>query len=372
MTFDFETEQAAAEWLTDILMANGYLEAGYVTKVGQQIADVDAGASAKIYAITLEYSAESIGVRPNSFLMKVAKSGSVEAFEERSERYAAWLLLPQEHRYATLHKEPIFYESVRGTKNPLPLIPCYGSETDLVSHNTCLLLEDYSKTHVQPPWPVPPLQKHCENTIDALAQLHAHWWNSRDFGTAAFPLISADQIDEIVAVYQKCYLQFGDLLGDRLSDTRRSIYEDVLLELPRLLKARFTASNKLTLSHGDAHHWNMLLPLSGDDVVIFDWQTWHVDTGAHDLAYLMGVLWYAEHRNHQEKPLLDRYRVALIALGIEYESDDLAFDYKLSIIRHLFTPVIFSSFVMPAVWWPQLDRIFCTFDDWNCDELLQR
>ncbi len=371
VTFDFDSEQASTQWLTQILHQNGYLQTGAVTTVKQETANVDAGASARIYALTFEYSPDSTGARPSNCLMKVAKSGNAEGFETQAQRYAAWLLLPQSQRYATLHKEPIFYEAVRSDASTLPLIPCFGSEVDVNEHYTCLLLEDFSNTHAQPPWPIPPEQKYCEASVRALAQLHAHWWNNEAFGTDILPLVNAIEIDEIVSVYQTCFTQFGELLGDRLSPSRRSIYERSLAKLPGLLASRFTTSTTLTLSHGDAHHWNMLLPTAGDEVVIFDWQTWHVDMPTHDLAYLMGVLWYSEHRARQESSLLRHYQQTLSNRGVDYSWPELVSDYRLSVLRHLFTPVIFSSFVMPAVWWPQLDRVFNTFDDWNCATLLE-
>ncbi len=367
--FDFDTERASAAWLTQILSRNGYLQGGAVAKVTQTRAAVDQGASATIYELVMEYSSGSTGARPDGCLMKVAKSGSVEAFEERAERYAAWLLLPQSQRYDMLLKEPLFYESVRAAASPLPLIPCLGSDVDAEQHNTCLLLADYSSTHHQPPWPIPPEHRHCENTVVALARLHAHWWNSPEFGRKPFSSVSAEQIDEIVGVYAGAYAQFSVTLGDRLSADRRAIYERVLQHLPQRLKTRILGSAQLTLAHGDAHHWNMLLPNVGDEVVIFDWQTWRVDVGAHDLAYLMGVLWYAEHRGRAERVLLQKYLSELNRLGIDYTWDELTADYQLCLARHLLTPVIFSSFVMPAVWWPQLDRVFCAFDDWRCLDL---
>jgi len=199
--------------------------------------------------------------------------------------------------------------------------------------------------------------------------MHAYWWESNKFGSPDFPLVRASDVDDIVEIYGEAYSQFSNNLGDRLSKERRSIFEATLSHLPKLLKDRMSGANNLTLSHGDAHHWNTLLPVSGEQVVIFDWQTWHIDTGAHDLAYLMGALWYPEHRRRQEEVQLRRYLHSINAFGIQFNWKELVADYRLSVVRHLFTPVIFSSFITPAVWWPQLDRVFCTFDDWDCIEM---
>jgi thiamine kinase-like enzyme len=369
--FDFDTQSASAEWLSQILTQNGYLETGSVESVRQDISQVNAGASATIHQLTLEYSQGSTGIRPETFLMKIAMSGETEGFEEIAVRYSAWLFLPQSHRYLMLQKEPVFYETVRQATNHPPLIKCFGSAIDPVNHSTCLLLEDISNSHEQTPWPIPPSNEQCDATVTALARLHAHWWNNSSFGNEEFPLITIQLVDEVLAIYRDAYSRFEAEMGDRLSESRRAIYENSLNKLPSLLKGRLVDSRKLTLAHGDAHHWNMFVPKSGGDVLIFDWQTWHVDVGAHDLAYLMGVWWFSEHRGSQEEKLLRHYLAELNNLGVQYEWKELLFDYRLSVIRHLFTPVIFSSFITPAVWWGHLDRIFCTFEEWRCGDLLE-
>jgi len=370
MSFNFDTEQATAPWLSEILTRNGYLYSGQVTHVDQTTAAVNTGASASMYSLRLAYSANSTGAKPSKCLMKLTKPAAGHSFDERAERYAAWLLLPPSHRYTTLQKEAVFYESLRNPSTTLPIPRCYGSVVDAANHQSCLLLEDFSDTHTQPPWPIPPDQQQCERTVLALAQLHAHWWDNARFGNSDFPLVSPKQCVEIVSVFEAAYQDFRDQLGDRLSDSRRTVYQRTLASLPRLLKSRLVDSSQLTLVHGDAHHWNTLLPTSGEQLVIIDWQTWHVDVATHDLAYLMGVLWYPEHRARQEQCLLALYQRAIHSFGLDYSERDLLQDYRLSILRHLFTPVILSEFTPAAVWWPQLDRVFSAFENWQCAELL--
>ena len=129
-------------------------------------------------------------------------------------------------------------------------------------------------------------------------------------------------------------------------------------------------SSKVTLAHGDANHWNMLAPRAGGDVVILDWQTWHVDVGAYDLACLMGMGWFEEQRNRYETRLLDRYLLELNRLGIRFDREELLYDYRFALVRHLFTPVIFSTFILPAVWWSHLERVFSSFESWDCRQIL--
>ena len=368
--FDFETGVASSEWLTEVLGQNGYLESGSVVSVSQETSPFDVGASATLHGLTLTYSEDSQGARPTSLLMKVAMSGQTEGFEDILVRYSAWLFSPQSSRYEILRKEPMFYDTVRSVDEELPLFKCFGTATDPVNHFTCLLLEDISDTHGQPPWPIPPDDKQCEASITSLAKVHAQWWNSKTFGTEDFPSITAGLVSEVLDIYGDAYLEFKEDLGDRLSGPRRTVYERALDKLPSLLNQRLVDSAHLTLIHGDAHHWNILLPKLTGDAVIFDWQTWHVDVGAHDLAYQMAMGWFPDRRARLEQRLLRHYIGELSARGVRYEWDQLTYDYRLSIVRHLFTPVIYSSFITPAVWWDHLERIFCAFNDWQCGELL--
>lgn len=208
-----------------------------------------------------------------------------------------------------------------------------------------------------------------------MARLHAFWWNHELFGSTGFSSISQELIDQVVSVYNSEYQRFEQMLGDRLSDSRRQIYSKVLERLPFLLKNRMVGSKQLTLAHGDAHHWNFLQPADSTkmETIIFDWQNWqnwHIDTPAHDLAFLMGVCWFPEHRKRMEKKTLKSYLSEFNSRGINYQWDELWDDYRLSILRHLFTPVIFSAWLLPAVWWPHIERVFAAYDDLDCNDLI--
>jgi hypothetical protein len=58
---------------------------------------------------------------------------------------------------------------------------------------------------------------------------------------------------------------------------------------------RLTDRQALTIAHGDAHTWNSLFPRTGQDegpAFLIDWQLWHLDVGARDLAFFMALHWY--------------------------------------------------------------------------------
>jgi len=61
-----------------------------------------------------------------------------------------------------------------------------------------------------------------------------------------------------------------------------------------------------------------MLPRDGglEDIRIFNWDSWRIDTATDDLAYMMAMHWYPERRRLLERPLLDRYHGALQAHGV--------------------------------------------------------
>src|SRR5262249_61091383 len=99
----------------------------------------------------------------------------------------------------------------------------------------------------------------------------------------------------------------------------------------------------LTVIHRDAHLSNFLYPHAPGDAIVFliDWQLWHIDVGARDLAFMIALHWYPERRAALELPLLPRYHDRLVGHGVtEYSWDDCRRDYRLGADRNLTGPVL--------------------------------
>jgi hypothetical protein len=90
-----------------------------------------------------------------------------------------------------------------------------------------------------------------------------------------------------------------------------------------------------------------------------------------DLAYMMALHWFPDHRRRFERHLLDHYRTALIAHGVTgYDRRALDDDYRLSVLWQTATPVWQAANDIPSwIWWPHLERIFMAVDDLGCCEL---
>ncbi len=120
------------------------------------------------------------------------------------------------------------------------------------------------------------------------------------------------------------------------------------------------------------HFWNVLYPNSPeeDNLRIIDWNMWDTGSPTDDLAYLMGLHWYPERRTLFEKRLLECYHSQLVECGINsYSWHELWHNYRLSILRHLLTPVWqWWRGIHPGIWWSHLERGMLAFDDLNCAE----
>jgi thiamine kinase-like enzyme len=181
-----------------------------------------------------------------------------------------------------------------------------------------------------------------------------------------------EALKQLLQASAKHFASFVDRLGDRLSRERHDLYERYLEATPRL-RARLRSRRNLTVIHADAHVWNFLLPRTdGDDVRIFDWDSWRPGLASNDLAYMMAMHWYPDRRRQLERPLLDHYHAALVAHGVQgYDRRALDDDYRLSVLFQMMIPVWQAAIdIPPAVWWSHLERIMLAVDDLGCRELL--
>lgn len=263
--------------------------------------------------------------------------------------------------------EAQFYRQIASSIGSPPLVHCLATIDDGV-----IVLEDVRATHDHPPWPLPPSRTHCELALDALARVHAQWWEAPALGHTVGKPHTTESLTKMVQGIAAHLPAFIDAPGDAFTVEARNIYERVFSSSlkPWL---RLTDQRALTLIHGDAHTWNFLFPRSGDGTAfLIDWQLWHVDVGARDLAFLMALHWYPSRRRELERPLLRHYHESLLSHGLnDYAFDELWLDYRRCVVRNLTIPILFWSRGMkPEGWWHRLECALAAYSDLDCDELL--
>ena len=347
--------QVTPTWLTDVLREAGHLPEGHVTDVQPKPGPK---AVSQIIPLHLRYSVDAPNSAPSRLILKISKP--------RLEGESS--------------KEFEFYRFVSNRKTDLPIVRCYQAVYSSQMGQGHLLLQDLSDTHFShPPSQLPTLNVYSEQIVDALACLHAFWWDDTTFGvkgSQARPDMSATHAvaAELAAWAENTFPTFADFLGDRLSQERRQMYERAMISLPPRLSARFASDKAVTLIHGDIHIGNFLYPHdpTHETVRILDWKSWSLDIGADDLAHMMAVFWFPERRSRLEQKLLRQYHNRLLEYGVtEYDWQACWYDYRLSVVRLLFYPIWQWSMGAPAdIWWNHLERVILAFQDLRCSELL--
>ena len=70
--FDFEKKQATPEWLTSILVKNGFLSKGKVSSIEQEISkSFGSTITSTFFSLKVNYSQESLGLLPSKILIKM-------------------------------------------------------------------------------------------------------------------------------------------------------------------------------------------------------------------------------------------------------------------------------------------------------------
>jgi thiamine kinase-like enzyme len=270
-------------------------------------------------------------------------------------------------------QEVAFYSDVAAVMPPRLVPRCFEAFFDPETTAWHLLLEDLTDSHVTvTTWPLPPTAQQCEHILHVLARVHAAWWDDRRLGVTIGAWLDAGAIAQYLQRFAERYASFSDRLGDRLSPERRALYDQFIDATPRLL-GRYHSHRNMSLVHGDAHVWNYLLPRDGgDDVRLFDWDSWRTGVATNDLAYMMATHWYPERRRRLEQPLLDYYHATLVANGVhDYDRRALDDDYRLSVLWQLITPVSQAAIELPPlIWWSHIERIVAAIDDLGCRDLL--
>ena len=336
--------------LTEALRRSGTLASGAVSDV--QIDREMSTTQATLTFMRVQYSSDATPSLPARLLIK------------RPLKTAPYT--------GALEQEVEFYSRLSPQLSSPPALRCLACSSDMSANGTYLILQDLRDTHSDLPWPLPPGSPQCEPAIDALAVLHARWWQSPSLGTAIGTAHTADSLRLMVNGIARHLPAFCDAHRDVLTTRRRKLLEQVFSS-PLLPWLRLTDARSLTIIHGDAHAGNFLFPRdAGGATYLIDWQLWHVDLGARDVAFLLGFTSYSGGHRENEALLLARYRERLVALGVhDCLWDDLWQDYRRCIVRNLTIPIFFWTRGAPRENKARLlESALDAFEDLGCEDVL--
>jgi thiamine kinase-like enzyme len=344
---------ATTKYLTEVLRRSGVLSHGQVCNV--TVASSFPKMRSHTRQVRLDYEGSTKDA-PRSLILKM---GHLDGAGRSS--------------YAN-RREIAFYRDVAPAL-PDRLVPhCFEAVDATETNPWHLLLEDLTDSHfIATEWPLPPTIAQYDNIVQAQARFHAAWWDDPRLGASVGSWRTADVVDRNLRGFAEQFARFTDGFGEMMPPERRNLYERLLDQAPRLL-ARYHSHRNLTLIHGDAHPWNFFLPRNGEgeNVRLIDWEGWSIDAATDDLAYMMAMLWYPDHRRRFERLLLDRYHSELLAHGVTgYDRQALDDDYRLSALWLIIRPVAqAANNISPRVWWNNLERIMLAVDDLGCRDLL--
>ncbi len=245
-------------------------------------------------------------------------------------------------KLAAGRREAAFYRDI-GSYAGVRVPHCHAAAYDEATDRAALVLEDIGAASFGDAATGCSVAD-AELVVDALAQLHARWWQSpRLSSVRPFPEPPLDTLAVRLAAVRE---RHGPLVPEAvLSLTDRIRPRHVRLFAP-------LAGPPATLLHVDCHLDNIAF-LDGE-VVLFDWSGAAGGVGAFDLAHflssaLRGGDWAAL------PDLVGRYHRGLVAGGVAgYSHDELDRHHRLAVLR-LWLGVVGGAGSPAAADWP--DRL---------------
>lgn len=267
--------------------------------------------------------------------------------------------------------ELAFYRELAPALPSPPIVRCLATAPPDSPHQW-LILEDLRASHTNPPWPERPSNRAVQDAVTVLARLHARWWEAPTLGWSIGKLHTDASLLAMIDGIRVHLPGFIADLANELPSADRSLLQTVFSSSLRPW-LRLVEPRALTVIHGDAHTWNFLFPRSEDGPpYLIDWQLWHPDVGARDLAFMIALHWDPAVRQELELPLLRLYYQELVRAGLDdYTFDDLWLDYRRCAVRNLTFPIILWSRGSPReAWRYRLDCALAAYRDLGCEELL--
>jgi hypothetical protein len=169
-TFDHARGAASADWLDQVLKANGYLTVGDVVAVHQYPSRIGTTISSTFHQLDISYSPDVAGRVPSTCLMKVGKP--------------EWFPI-------TKH-EAAFYDRTLRAGPAQGVLTAFATAVNDDLRSVAILLEDRVDCVAPSEWPIPPPIETCERAVRALATVHSRWWNSdelRDPSLRSHPML---------------------------------------------------------------------------------------------------------------------------------------------------------------------------------------
>ena len=181
----------------------------------------------------------------------------------------------------------------------------------------------------------------AETAIDAMSDMHSHWWASDFSDLPWLPNYADAPFPQVIAgMFKQAWPRALEVLGDQLSPTFRD-YGERYPEIVQWFMDEAT-NEPHTFVHGDFRLDNLFFANAADDapVTIVDYQISFRGRAGYDLGYFVSQSLETDVRRKSESALIERYRQGLASNGIEYTMDDLMTDYRRTVAYCFIYPIV--------------------------------
>jgi len=338
--------------ITALLQRKGILQAGAVSHI-QSLAQATSSVSVR-HQLDIEYTADAIG-KPlhHKLFLRLSHPDFRQNGPESSVFYNQLI--------------PLMRTAWQG---PWPFAECIDTVWSPTLNLDHLLLEDLSTTHFTVNDHLPPTTELYERLIDVFASFHAFWWDHPLLGKNIGSFMPASTLEQLKRDLKTQAEQLVTMDQTDLSEEQFRLVHQAMKIWPELYRKRLGQGQNFTVVHRDPHPGNILYPHNSvkHSIKLVDWESWRIDPGTDDLAYLLAFHWPVQARAAWEKLLLQRYHQQVVALGVKrYAWDDFIYDYRTSILRFVA--------VMGLHWRNLQNRTrmklgLQAYLDWQCTELV--
>lgn len=313
-----------AAWLTEALRESGSLPRGRVRDVELSGEGIGFGYISDTVRVIPEYEGADASA-PASLVAKVPISIDFPAY-----------LRPWAAR--AVETELAFYREA-GDDCAARVPACLGT-AHAGARSYALLLEDLSGLESPSQMESCPPER-AGPIVDALAALHAQWWESERLREAAWLPSPEEQAELNAPLMEDGWGPFAERIVPRVDAAFLPVGERLVRDFADTLTRG--AAFASTLVHGDFRIENFLFgePGSADEVVLLDWQLAASGSGPRDLAYFLAQGFAPERRRELEDGLLARYHAGLVARGVSgYSPERCREDYRLGLLWSMYAPII--------------------------------
>jgi aminoglycoside/choline kinase family phosphotransferase len=213
-------------------------------------------------------------------------------------------------------REVLFYGAV-ASDVPVRVPRCHAVQHDARRGRNVMVLEDLAPTARFRDLTEPISAAEATAAVDALADLHAAFWESDRFdGDLALLVTRSDGANHLADVIvprlvTKPRGPAAELMSPAIRDASRVLFDR------RAEIEAFWRSEPRTLTHGDPHLGNLFF--EGDAPGFLDWQATMAGPGIRDVAYFLNASVDVLVARAVERELVDRYVARLGTHGVELD-----------------------------------------------------